>query len=173
MTPRKQVIAVAAILAVAGIVDFVQRIHVPRSPATRDSDIGRASLPAEPLSLASARERLQSWFPAQQPGPAEMLGDAQAQGEDVETPDRADIAGWRFVLRGVFSAGAPFAVFDVQPSAGGEVEQHRVSAGDSIKGVSVERIAGHRVSLSDGKDLIELALFIDTEDEMAAAGEHR
>ena len=173
MTPRSQVVAVAAILVVAGIVDFVQRIHVPRSPATRASDVDMLAMPDEPLSLASARERLQSWFPAQQPDAQELLGDAQDQGQVADTPDRADIGGWHFVLRGVFEAGQPFAVLDIRASAGGAPEQHRVSAGDSIKGVSVERITGHRVSLSDGTDVIELALFIDAEDEMAAAKEQR
>lgn len=171
MTPRTQVFTVAAVLVLAGVVDFVQRVYVPRSPATRDSNIEALSLPDGPLPLASARERLQSWFPAQLPEPQDPESAAGGQLQSTGVPDRADIGGWRFVLRGVFDAGPPFAVLDVQPSAGGMVEQHRLSAGDNIKGVTLKRIAGRRVSLSDGESVVELALFIDPGDEMAAAKE--
>lgn len=173
MTLRKQVTAVAVALVLAGAVDFVQRVYVPRSPATRDSNVETRALPDEPLPLASARKRLQSWFPAQQPDPQEPQDNAGDHSQSVRAPDRADIGGWRFVLRGVFDAGPPFAVLDVQASAGGTVEQHRLSAGATIKGVTVERIAGRRVSLSDGENEVELALFIDPEDEIAAAKEQR
>jgi len=125
-------------------------------------------LPNEPLPVASARERLQSWFPAQQSESPDTESTAGEQPEGAGVPDRAEIGGWRFVLRGVFDAGPPFAVLDVQASAGGAVEQHRLSAGDTIKGVTVERIAGQRVSLSDGENEVELALFIDPGDEIAA-----
>jgi len=170
---RTQVISVAAILVVVGALDFVKRVNVPRSPAMREANIEIQALPNEPLSLASARERLQSWFPAQQPGPQDPLSATGEQSPGAGAPDRADIGGWRFVLLGVFDAGPPFAVLDVQPNDGGEVEQHRVSAGDTIKGVTVERIAGRRVSLSDGENETELALFIDPRDEIAAAKEQR
>lgn len=173
MTLRNQVITVAAIFLLAGVVDFVKRVYVPRSPATRDSNIEALSLPDGPLPLASARERLQSWFPAQQPEPQEPQSATSEQSQSTEMPDRADIGGWLFVLRGVFDAGPPFAVLDVQASAGGTVEQHRLSVGESVKGVSLERITGRRVSLSDGENVIELALFIDPGDEMAAAKEER
>ncbi len=173
MRHQTQVIAVAAVLVLLGALDFAKRVHVPRSPATRDTITGTDALPADPLPLASARERLQSWLPAQQPGPQDPQGTSGEQPQDASVPDRADIGGWRFVLRGVFDAGPPFAVLDVQPSAGGAVEQHRVSAGDSIKGVSVNGIAGRRVSLSDGDKEIQLALFIDPGDEIATAEEQR
>jgi len=173
VTPRSQVLTVAAILVVAGVVDFVQRIHVPRSAATRDANIETRIVADAPLPLASARERLQSWFPVQQQRSQDSQNDSEQQGEYAGMPDRADIGGWRFVLRGVFDAGPPFAVLDVQASAGGTIEQHRLSAGDTIKGVTVERIAGRRVSLSDGENEIELALFIDPGDEIAAAKEQR
>lgn len=174
MTPRTQVISVAAVVALVGAVDFVQRIHVPRAAAVREPIIGMTALPDRPLSLASARERLQSWFPAQTTGQQELPADAQAEPGDSggNIPDRADLGGSRFVLRGVFDAGPPFAVVDVMPSAGGEIEQHRLSAGDTIKGVRVERISGRRVSLSDGQTVIQLALFIDPEDDMTPAKEN-
>lgn len=173
MTGRTQVITVAGILVLAGVVDFVKRVYVPRSPATRDANVEMLALPDEPLPLASARERLQSWFPAPQPESQEPEGAADELSQSTEMPDRADIGGWRFVLRGVFDAGPPFAVLDVQASAGGTIEQHRLSIGESVKGVSVEQITGRRVSLSDGENVIELALFIDPGDEMAAAKEER
>lgn len=173
MTPRTQVTLVAAVLLLAGAVDFLQRVYVPSAPATRDSTTEILALPDEPLPLASARERLQSWFPAQQLEPQDPQSAADEESRSAGAPDRADIGGWRFVLRGVFDVGPPFAVLDVQASAGGTVEQHRLSAGDTIRGVTVERIAGRRVSLSDGENEIELALFIDPEDEIAAAKEQR
>jgi len=173
VTPRTQVTAVAAVLLLAGAVDFLQRVYVPSTPATRDSNTEILALPDEPLPLASARERLQSWFPAQQLEPPESESTAGERPTGAGVPDRAEIGGWQFVLRGVFDAGPPFAVLDVQASAGGAVEQHRLSAGDTIKGVTVERIAGRRVSLSDGENEIELALFIDPGDEIAAAKEQR
>ena len=173
MTPRMQVIVVAAILALAGAVDFVQRIHMPRSPAIRGSGMEATALPDLPLSLASARQRLQSWFPTQTSGPQAAPIDVANESRDsgVRVPDRADLGGWRFVLRGVFDAGPPFAVFDVMPSAGGEIEQHRLSAGEAIKGVRVERISGRSVSLSDGEKVIQLALFIDPGDDIVPTNE--
>ncbi|MDH3535784.1 MAG: hypothetical protein OER87_08560 [Gammaproteobacteria bacterium] len=173
MTPRTQVIILAAVLALAGAVDFVQRIHVPRSVATREARIGATELPERPLSLASARERLQSWFPAKAPEPEVTPTDVQdAAGESGATiPDRADLGGWRFILRGVFDAGPPFAVFDIVSSAGGAIEQHRLSAGDTIKGVRVQQISGRKVSLKDGDNVVELALFIDPEDDRVSAKE--
>jgi hypothetical protein len=89
----------------------------------------------------------------------------------ARVPDRADLGGWRFVLRGVFDAGPPFAVLDVMSSSGGEFEQHRLSLGEAIKGVRVERISGRSVSLSDGENVIQLALFIDPSDDMVPTNE--
>ena len=173
MTPRMQVIVVAAILALAGAVDFVQRIHMPRSLAIRGAGLEATALPDLPLSLASARQRLQSWFPTQTSGPQAASNEVANESRDsaVRIPDRADLGGWRFVLRGVFDAGPAFAVLDVMPSAGGEIEQHRLSAGELIKGVRVERISGRSVSLSDGENLIQLALFIDPGDDIVPTNE--
>ena len=173
MTPRMQVIVVAAILALAGAVDFVQRIHMPRSPAIRGAGLVATALPDLPLSLASARQRLQSWLPTQTSGSQAASIEVANDSRDsaVRIPDRADLGGWRFVLRGVFDAGPPFAVLDVMPSAGGEIEQHRLSAGEVIKGVRVERISGRSVSLSDGEHVTELALFIDPGDDIVRSNE--
>ncbi len=173
MTPRNQVIVVAAILVLAGAVDFVQRIHVPRSLAIRGAEMEAPALPDLPLSLASARQRLQSWLPTQTSGPQAASIDVANESRDsaVRIPDRADLGGWHFVLRGVFDAGPLFAVLDVMPSAGGEIEQHRLSAGEFIKGVRVERISGRSVSLSDGEKVTELALFIDPGDDIVPTNE--
>ena len=174
MTPRMQVIVVAAILALAGAVDFVQRIHMPRSLAIRGAGLEATALPDLPLSLASARQRLQSWLPTQTSGPQAASIEVANEPRDsvLRIPDRADLGGWHFVLRGVFDAGPPFAVFDVMPSAGGEIEQHRLSAGELIKGVRVERISGRSVSLSDGEKVTELTLFINARDDMIPANEY-
>ena len=176
MTPRMQVIVVAAILALAGAVDFVQRIHMPRSLAIRGAGLEATALPDLPLSLALARQRLQSWLPTQTSGPQAASNEVANESRDsavrVRVPDRADLGGWRFVLRGVFDAGPPFAVLDVMPSAGGEIEQHRLSAGELIKGVRVERISGRSVSLSDGEKVTELTLFINARDDMIPANEY-
>ena len=163
MTPRHQLIAVSAVLAIVGVVDFVQRVHVPRQQATRDLDAGMQQQVEPPMTLAMARERLQSWFPAQAVGAQGQTGTAQTRSGGIASsvPDRAEIGGSQFVLRGVFDAGPPFAVFDVVSGSGGTVEQHRLSVGEEIKGVRVERIAGRSVSLSDGESLVQLALFID------------
>lgn len=169
MTPRHQIIAVAAALSLVGAVDFLQRIYVPRSSAARTTDTGTPALPDPPLSLASAQERLQSWLatPAVTAAESAPTDAVVKPGEtDVRTPDRADIGGWRFVLRGVFDAGPPFAVFDVMSSANGEIEQYRLSAGEAIKGVRVEQISGRRVRLSDGEQVIHLALFVDPKDDV-------
>ncbi len=174
MTPRTQVTVVAAVLALAGAVDFVQRIHMPRSLAIRDAGIEATVLPGLPRSLASARQRLQSWLAAQISGSPSTSTDVATEPQDssgVRIPDRVDLGGWHFVLRGVFDAGPPFAVFDVTSSAGGEIEQYRLSAGEAIKGVRVERISGRRVSLSDGEKVIQLALFIDPREDTIPADE--
>ena len=171
MTARAQVILVAVVLLLVAAVDFVQRIYVPRSAASREAQIEVVPLPGDPMPLASAQERLQSWFPAstQQPGevPAQPASGAGIAG--VVIPDRADLGGWQFVLRGVFDAGPPFAVFDVMSSNGGDVEQHRLSAGETLNGVRLEEISGRTVSLSDGQKRIRLALFIDLNDGMIPA----
>jgi hypothetical protein len=78
-----------------------------------------------------------------------------------------ELGGWRFVLRGIFAAGPRFAVIDVVPANGGDVEQYRLSVGDAINGVRLERISGRRITLSDGKRKIQLTLFIDRENDMA------
>ncbi len=165
MTTRHQLIAIAAILVLAGAIDFVQRIYAPRSTAIREEIFDNVALPDQPLSLASARQRLQSWFPVQSSGNQEQLGDTTIE---PQAPDRADIGGWHFVLRGVFDAGPPFAVFDVRSASGGEVEQHRLSAGESLKGVRLEQISGRNISLSDGEKVIQLALFIDPKKNIAS-----
>lgn len=174
MTPRNQVTVVAAILAIAGAADFLQRIHVSRSPGTRESNIETLALPAPPISLAEARQRLQSWFRVPAPPPDSQTAANNASDDAaVSLPDRGDIAGWRFVLRGVFDAGPSFAVLDVISSSGGEIEQHRLSTGEAIKGVSVERISGHSVYLSDGKKIIQLALFVEPENNVATANDQK
>ncbi len=167
MTTRHQIIAIAAILVVAGAIDFVQRIYVPRSQANREQSSDTVTLPDQPPSLASAQQRLQSWFPEQSSGLQALPTDntIEQQNFGVQVPDRVDIGGWHFVLRGVFDAGPPFAVFDVRSSKGGEVEQHRLLTGDVIKGVRVESISGRSVSLSYGEKVIQLALFIIPEDD--------
>ena len=175
MTPRTQVMVVAAVLSLAGAVDFVQRIHMPRSLAIRDAGIEATVLPGLPRSLASARQRLQSWLATQSSGSQtasiEVVNESRGSAA-ARIPDRADIGGWHFVLRGVFDAGPPFAVFDVTPSAGGDVEQHRLSAGETIKGVRVARISGRSVSLTDGEKQSELTLFINARDDMIPANEY-
>lgn len=173
MTPRIQVIVLATILGLVGAVDFVQRIHVPRSPATRESKIETPALPDQPLPLASARQRLQSWFPLQTQAPRAASSDTGNEpgdsGSGAQIPDRTDLGGWRFVLRGIFDAGPPFAVFDVMSIAGSEAEQHRLAVGEAIKGVRVVRISRRSVSLSDGENVIQLALFVDPENDVVPA----
>ncbi len=171
MTQTRQVMVLAAIFAVVAVVDFAQRIHVPRAATTRESTIEMPAMPAPPLSLALARERLQSWFPTAMSG-QQTAAAATERGESAAAlPDRGDIGGWRFVLRGVFDAGPPFAVLDVMSTSGAAVEQHRLSAGQTIKGVRVEQINGRRVSLSAGEKTIQLALFVDPENDVAPADE--
>ena len=173
MTPRSQALLVAVVVLLIGIVDFVQRIYVPRSAASRETQIEAVPLPGEPLSLASARQRLQSWFPVAALQPGDGLAQPANGTETPEglLPDRAELGGWRFVLRGVFDAGPPFAVFDVMSSNGGDVEQHRLSTGETLHGVRLETIDGRTVSLSDGQESIRLALFIDLNDGMITADE--
>jgi hypothetical protein len=173
VTPRTQIIVVAAVLFLAGTIDFIQRTHVPRTPAERDSEIKAFVAPDQPLPLASARERLQSWLPTTSTESQGSLVDGQNQPPDsvVSIPDRADIDGWRFILLGVFDAGPPFAVLDVMSLADREVEQVRVSAGEEIKGVRVERISGHTVDLLNEEKVIHLALFIDAKDNTAPTDE--
>jgi hypothetical protein len=163
---------VGFVLLLTVAVDFVQRIYVPRSAASREAQIEAVPLPGEPMPLASAQERLQSWFPASalRPGAA-SAEPAIGPGDAAAIPDRAELGGWRFVLRGVFDAGPPFAVFDVMSSNGGDVEQHRLTAGETLNGVRLEEISGRTVSLSDGQQSIRLALFIDLNDGMIPADE--
>ncbi len=171
MSPRRQIIVVAAALALVGALDFFQRVYVPRSAAVRDADLNPAALPPPPLSLAAARQRLQDWFPTGAPASALLSEEPDGVSElRAAVPDRGKLGGWRFVLRGVFDGGPPFAVLDVGPSAGGAVEPHRLSAGEVVNGVRVVDIHGSSVVLSDGENTIRLALFIDPADTMAPDG---
>jgi hypothetical protein len=174
MTVRAQVAAVLAVLGLAAIVDFASRVYVPRTGAERDARLDVAIVPGEMLSLAEARQRLQSWLPGQDASAAANPDDvASGVVENADLPDRGKLGGWVFVLRGVFDvdAGPPFAVLEVAPETGGAAERHEVIAGNDIKGVRVERIAGRRVSLSDGDESIRLALFLDPDNETDAANE--
>ena len=114
------------------------------------------------------RERLQSGCPQRRGGSEALRTVAATDGRDAgaQLPDRANIGGWHFVLRGVCDAGPPFAVFDLRSGDGGEVEQHRLLAGEVIKGVRVDQISGRSVSLSDGEKVIQLVLFIYPDDDM-------
>lgn len=171
MSPRQQIAVVVVISVIVGAVDFLQRVYVPRAPTSRESQIESPALPVVPLSLALARERLQSWFPTDMAAQQGSSATEPGVPGTAAIPDRADIGGWRFVLRGVFDAGPPFAVLDVMESTGGAVEQHRVSAGEAIRGVRVEQIAGRKVSLSDGDRVIQLALFVDPDDNVVPISE--
>ena len=174
MTARAQVLLVAVVLLLIAAVDFVQRIHVPRSAASRETQIEAVPLPGEPMSLASAQERLQSWFPAEAPtSDSEAMATTESDDAAAALPDRVDLAGWRFILRGVFDAGPEFAVLDVMSTSGGETEQHRLLAGDEIKGVSVERISGRSVYLSDGDTIKRLALFVEPEINVTPANDQK
>ena len=174
MTARSQVMLVAIVLLLIAVADFVQRIYVPRSAASREAQIEAVPLPGEPMPLASAQERLQSWFPVGAPtSDSETMVANASDDAAVALPDRVDIAGWRFILRGVFDAGPEFAVLDVMSTSGGETEQHRLLAGDEIKGVSVERISGRSVYLSDGEIIKRLALFVEPEINVTPANDQK
>ena len=174
MTPRNQVMVVAAIFGIVAAVDFVQRIHVSRSPGARDPNIEAPALPAPPISLAEARQRLQSWFPKETPPlDSQAVTSEASDNQSVSLPDTGEIAGWRFKLRGVFDAGPSFAVLDVMSSSGGEVEQHRLFAGDAVKGVVVDRISGHSVSLSDGETIMRLELFVEPKNNATSANDRK
>ena len=174
MTARSQVMLVAVVLLLIAVADFVQRIYVPRSAASREAQIEAVPLPGEPMPLASAKERLQSWFPVEAPtSDSETMVANASDDAAAALPDRVDIAGWRFILRGVFDAGPEFAVLDVMSTSGGETEQHRLLAGDEIKGVSVERISGRSVYLSDGEIIKRLALFVEPEINVTPANDQK
>lgn len=175
MTVRAQVSAVLGILALIGIVDFVSRVYVPRDDAERTTEWKPAEAPDAPLSLAAARQRLQSWLPDQgttaQANPGS--GAEQPDTDGADYPDRGELGGYVFLLRGIFDqdSGSPFAVMEVTPETGGSTERREVVAGDSIHDVHVNRVSGRRVSLSTGDTAIELALFLAPEKETVVADE--
>ena len=173
MTVRAQVSIVLAVLALIGIADFATRVHVPRDDAERAIELEPAESLDAPLSLAEARQRLQSWLPDQgmtvQANSASSAEPPDIDGADY--PDRGELGGYVFLLRGIFDqdSGSPFAVMEVTPEAGGSTERREVVAGDSIHDVRVDRVAGRRVSLSTGDTAIELALFLAPEKETVVA----
>ncbi len=167
MTVRMQITATVLVLLLLGAVDFVVRVYVPRSTAERDLQMDTSLPPNETLSLAEAQQRLQSWLPDQTETAAARPGpDGGEQGAATAldaSPDRAELAGRLFVLRGIFDTegGDPFAVLEVAPVAGGSVDRHDAIAGDEIDGVRINLIDGRRVELSDGGKTIQLSLFLD------------
>ena len=167
MTVRAQVTAVLVILALVGMLDFATRVYVPRDKAERNAQLQVTSAPKRTLSLAEARQRLQSWLP--DPGSAvqQLSGSETQQGasDDGDRSDRGELGSNIFVLRGVFDTPAEptFAVVEVTPKAGGAARRYEANAGDTIEDVRVDQIAGRRVRLSDGDSTIELALFLGPE----------
>jgi hypothetical protein len=167
VTSRNQVTAVVLVLGLIGVLDFVTRVYVPRSAAGRDMQFEVAAPREQPLSLAEAQQRLQSWLPDQRPGTPSSGTDSAEDGttSTADLPDRGELAGWHFVLRGVFARAPsqPFAAIEVMSSKGGAIEQHEVTEGQLIKGVRVERVGLHGVSLTEGAEAIELTLFVDAD----------
>ena len=176
MTSRNQVTAVVLVLVVVGVLDFFTRVYVPRSAAGRDMQFEVAAPPEPPLSLAEARQRLQSWLPDDRTAEAASNASDGANGasDDGELPDRGRLAGRLYVLRGIFETdgGRQFAVLEVMPEAGGAVQQHKVLAGDSIGRIRVDLIAGRRIRLSGEGEVIELSLFLDAGIETVAVDEN-
>ena len=173
MTVRAQVAAVLAVLGLVGVVDFAKRVYVPRDDAERTTELKPAQPLDAPLSLAEARQRLQSWLPDQGMAAQASSGSnaEQADTNGANYPDRGELGGYVFLLRGIFDqdSGLPFAVMEVTPKTGGSTERREVVAGDSIHDVRVDRVAGRRVSLSTGNTAIELALFLAPEKETVVA----
>jgi hypothetical protein len=162
MTPRGQVVTLCGVAVITGLLQFFTRVHVPRDPGERDFAAELQLASVEPVSLATAREHLQTWFPesaaADGPGAAEMgvLPELEPGG----LPDRGELGGLRFLLRGVFDSGEPFAVFEVTPRAGGATERVMMSAGNTIQGIRLDSVGGRQAVLTDGQNTIRLALFL-------------
>lgn len=162
MTPRGQVVALCGVAVIAGLLHFVTRVHVPRDPGERDFAGEPQLASVEPVSLAAAREHLQTWFPesAAADGPVAAEVDGLPGLEPSGLPDRGELGGWRFLLRGVFDSGEPFAVFEVTPQAGGATERVMMSAGNTIHGIRLDSVGGRQAVLTDGQTTIRLALFL-------------
>lgn len=178
MTARNQVVAVVLVLGLAGLVDFVTRVYVPRAETERGLEPDVAIPPTETRSLAEARQRLQSWLPEQRTAATEgqagtPVGETGETNSNIELPDRGKLGGRLYVLRGIFETegGPPFAVLEVTPESGGQVERHDVLAGDDIGGVHVDLIDGRRIVLSKEGELIQLTLFLAPGAETVAADE--
>lgn len=179
MTPRNQVMAVALVLGLVGLMDFFARVHVPRSDADRGFQLAKLRAPVEEQSLAEARQRLQSWLPdARKGSPADDAADGGGSGaedatEDVELPDRGRLRGRLYVLRGIFETDGvrSFAVLEAMPEGGGPPERHDVVAGDEVGGVRIESIDETRIRLSAEGKVIQLTLFLDPGMESILADE--
>ena len=150
-------------------------MYVPRSDSERGLAVDAPPPPGETRSLAEARQRLQSWLPDERTAAtaSDPIVGGNSDNDDVELPDRGRLAGRLYVLRGIFETdgGRLFAVLEVIPEKGGTIQQHKVLAGDSIGGVSVDRIAGTRVRLSGKGKVIQLSLFVDPGIETVAEDE--
>ncbi len=168
MTVRAQLTAVIVVLALVGLADFAKRVYVPRSPSDRTADLELATGPARGLSLAEARQRLESWLPDDT---AAVSASAEAGAGDVgDRTDRGRLGGQLFVLRGIFNteSGPPFAVFAVTDDGGSVPERFDAVEGDTIRNVQVDRISGRRVYLTTGNEELVLSLFLDSASKTVA-----
>jgi hypothetical protein len=172
VTRRAQILIAALALGALAVADFATRVYVPRSAVDRGPDEVDPVAPALPVSPQLAFERLDRWLGVEAPpsgsNPAKEGSVPQAASE-AAAPDQAEIGGRRFVLRGIFDAGEPFAVLDVLPEGGGPAEQHDLAIGEAVHGVRIEQIAGRMVTLSDGQAVARLVLFEDATDIITPA----
>lgn len=147
MSPRRQFVYLAAVLALLAAYDFFGRVHVGRDASMRAAP--RHDLVPLPATAGSdeIRKQLGGWLPA-------LAGSAGLNGID---PDATE---WQLWLVGVFRQGGErFALIAAQPQGGGETELARLTAGEQVHGATIEAIDGDTVTIREGEEQRELPLF--------------
>jgi hypothetical protein len=139
-------VAIAAVLLM--VLDFSQRVHVPRNIEARDADSFAPADVASPVAVTEVSKDLADWFPGLQPL-------ATGSGKDGE--EQTD---WVLTLLAVFSdRQASFAVVRATPSNGGASKLERVAEGDELYGLRVTRIQPLQVRLEGDKGVQDLQVF--------------
>lgn len=146
MSPRRQLAAAAAILALLGARDFVTRIHVGRDDSLRGFTTPKVAAIAAPRPPEQLRQDLAAWLPALASAPV--------------AADPNDPAAWDLRLAAVFEQrGQRVAVIMATPRGGGTPQRHRLTVGGTLNGFTVTGIERARVTLTGPSGPQELQMF--------------
>jgi hypothetical protein len=141
---RRPLLLLGAVLAIAAVADFTQRVHVGRDASLRAFEAPPAQPLPAPEPAAAVNARLARWLP-------ETAAAADAAGAPASTELR---------LAGVMAGrGGTTAILATVPPAGQPARSFAVAEGDVVEGFRVTRIEPRVVTLEGDTGTRRLVLF--------------